>query len=275
MTFDARRRRPRMRSRSGPPRRPATSASPRRPRRGPCGQGDRRADPTPTAPATTCAHVARVWVVGVVVHAPALDADLERVHPLLDGRVLGLLALVEEHRDRDRGEDADDDDHDQQLDEGEAPLSRRRCSRCRSCRPRLHAGLSGMTHGPPAMSEDSESGGGAMRPRPLVTQILDEASGQPTMIDVAGAVARRACTSRRRSSSSPACSRSCPRSCRRLPSPCSARPRTDRPARVDDACVHGVRGPSVGCHVAGRRIDVVVVDGEGLHADLDASARLP
>ena len=40
----------------------------------------------------------------------------------LDGRLLGLVALAEEHRDRDRGEDADDDDHDQQLDEGEAPV---------------------------------------------------------------------------------------------------------------------------------------------------------
>ena len=41
----------------------------------------------------------------------------------LDGRVLGLHALVQEHRDRDRGEDADDHDDDQQLDEREPLLA--------------------------------------------------------------------------------------------------------------------------------------------------------
>ncbi len=59
-------------------------------------------------------------VLIVVVHRVALHADLDRVHAFLDGGVLGLASLVQEHRDRDRGQDADDDDHDQELDEGEA-----------------------------------------------------------------------------------------------------------------------------------------------------------
>src|SRR5450759_1302092 len=59
----------------------------------------------------------------VVVNGDGLHADLERVHAFLDAGVLGLLALVEEHRDRDRGENADDDDHNQQLDERETLLA--------------------------------------------------------------------------------------------------------------------------------------------------------
>ena len=56
-----------------------------------------------------------------VVDRVAGDAELDVVDAALDRRLLGLVALAEEHRDRDRGEDADDDDHDQQFDEGEAP----------------------------------------------------------------------------------------------------------------------------------------------------------
>ncbi|HZL64174.1 MAG TPA: hypothetical protein VFD50_04395 [Thermoleophilia bacterium] len=41
---------------------------------------------------------------------------------LLDGGVLGLLPLIDEHRDGDGGQDADDDDHDQELDEREPAL---------------------------------------------------------------------------------------------------------------------------------------------------------
>ena len=80
----------------------------------------RRPRPRPTSVGCT---LRRRRIDVVVVDGVALDADLDRVHAFLDARVLGLVALVEEHRDRDRGEDADDDDHDQQLDEGEALLT--------------------------------------------------------------------------------------------------------------------------------------------------------
>ena len=79
----------------------------------------RRAAAASTSVALVTAPRGRIDVA--VVNGVAGDAELDVVDAALDRRLLGLVALAEEHRDRDRGEDADDDDHDQQLDEGEAP----------------------------------------------------------------------------------------------------------------------------------------------------------
>ena len=59
-----------------------------------------------------------------MVDGVAGKAELDVVYATFDRGVLGLLALVQKHRDGDRRQDTDNDDDDEELDEREAPLAR-------------------------------------------------------------------------------------------------------------------------------------------------------